>query len=133
MRVRAGLTPEHNSPIAYFDRAKTLHVPLQEALELAQKFCAAEPATVLTKIEAAEREWAEEARRPGEEYIIPLLNKYRAAWALVRQWAGHDAAVAEREAHIVKLERLVWDAIYALQKAKLDSEAARLRRALERK
>src|SRR5882762_4200843 len=133
VRVRAGLAPEHNSPIAYFDRAKTLHVPLDEALELAQKFCAAEPATVLAKIEAAEREWAEEARRPGEEYIIPLLNKYRAAWALVRQWAGYDAAVAEREAHIVKLERLVWDAIYALQKAKLDSEAARLRRALERK
>jgi hypothetical protein len=31
---------------------------------------------------------------------IPLLNKYRAAWALVRQWAGYDAAVAEREAHL---------------------------------
>jgi hypothetical protein len=30
-------------------------------------------------------------------------------------------------------DRLVWDAIYILQKAKLDSEAARLRRALERK
>ena len=52
---------------------------------------------------------------------------------MIRQWAGHDAAVAEREAHIVKLERLVWDAIYALQKAKLDSEAARLRRAMEKK
>ena len=74
-----------------------------------------------------------EGRRRGEEYLIPLLNKYRAAWALIRQWAGHDAAVAEREAHIVKLERLVWDAIYALQKAKLDSEAARLRRAMEKK
>jgi hypothetical protein len=133
VRVRAGLAPEHNSPVAYFDRAKTLHVPFDEAVELARKFCAAEPATVLAKIEATEREWAEEARRPGEEYLIPLLNKYRAAWALVRQWAGHDAAVAEREAHIVKLERLVWDAIYALQKAKLDSEAARLRRAIERK
>jgi hypothetical protein len=133
VRVRAGLAPEHNSMIAYVDRQKALHVPFDEALELAQKFCAAEPAAVLAKIEATEREWSEEGRRRGEEYLIPLLNKYRAAWALVRQWAGHDAAVAEREAHIVKLERLVWDAIYALQKAKLDSEAARLRRAIERK
>jgi hypothetical protein len=31
-----------------------------------------------------------------------------------------------------RLERLVWDAIYALQKAGLDSEAARLRRALHK-
>jgi hypothetical protein len=110
-----------------------LHLPFDEAIKLAEKFCAAEPATVLTKIEATEREWTETARRPGEEYIVPLLNKYRAAWALVRQWAGHDAAIAEREARIVRLERLVWDAIYALQKAKLDSEASRLRRAIERK
>jgi len=52
-------------------------------------------------------------------------------WALIRQWTGQDAAFAQREAEIEKLERLVWDAIYALQKAKLDSEAARLRRAVE--
>ncbi len=61
------------------------------------------------------------------------LNEYRAAWALIRQWAGHDAAVAQREEEIKKLERLVWDAVYALQKAHLDSEATRLRRALERR
>ncbi len=30
--------------------------------------------------------------------------------------AGHDAAAAQREAQIQRLERLVWDAIYALQK-----------------
>ena len=133
VRMRAGVPPGESSPVAYLDRTQTLHVPFDEAIRLAQKFCAAEPGTVLTKIEATEREWAETARRPGEEYIISLLNKYRAAWALVRQWAGHDAAIAEREAHIVKLERLVWDAIYALQQAKLDSEALRLRRAIERK
>jgi hypothetical protein len=40
--------------------------------------------------------------------------------------------VAQREAQIQKLERLVWDAVYALQKAGLDSESARLRRAIER-
>ncbi len=62
--------------------------------------------------------------------MIELLNGYRAAWALIRQWAGYDAAVAAREERIKRLERLVWDAVYALQKAGLDSEAARLRRSL---
>jgi putative hemolysin len=66
-----------------------------------------------------------------DEYIVGLLNEYRASWALIRQWAGLDAAIAQREAEIQKLERLVWDAIYALQKAGLDREAATLRRAIE--
>lgn len=122
----------NNSIIAYTDRQGGLHLPFDEALELARMFCAAEPATVLAGVEATERKWAQEARQPGEEYMVSLLNEYRAAWALIRQWAGHDAAVAQREEQIKRLERLVWDALYALQKAGLDSEAARLRRALER-
>jgi hypothetical protein len=36
--------------------------------------------------------------------------------------------VATLRLRIKKLERFVWDAIYALQKAGFDSEAARLRR-----
>jgi hypothetical protein len=133
VKARAGVASGNDSRIAYKDRSGTIRLPFDEALELARRFCAAEPAAVLVKVEATEREWAQSARRPGEEYIIGLLNEYRAAWALIRQWTGHDAAVAQREAVIERLERLVWDAIYALQKAGLDSESARLRRALERK
>jgi hypothetical protein len=132
VRMRAGMKPGQSSPYAYTDRQGKLQLPFEEALELAQKFCAKEPQAVLTRVEATEREWSRDARTPGEEYIVPLLNEYRAAWALIRQWTGHDPAVAAREAEIQKLERLVWDAIYALQKAGLDSEAARLRRAIER-
>ena len=106
--------------------------PFSAALDLAQKFCAAEPSTVLVDVEATEREGATQASRPGEEYIIPLLNQYRASWAIIRQWTGHDPAVAQREAYIERLQRLVRDAIYALQKAGLDSEAARLRRVLDK-
>ena len=68
---------------------------------------------------------------PGRRDIVPLLNDYRASWALIRQWAGQDAAIAQREAEIQRLERLVWDAVYALQKAGLDKEASKLRRAIE--
>jgi len=86
---------------------------------------------VLVRIEANERGWVQEARRPGGEHLVDLLDEYRAALALIRQWTGYDPAVAQREAEIQKLERLVWDAIYALQKAGLDSDTARPRRAIQ--
>lgn len=49
-----------------------------------------------------------------------------------QQWAGHDAALAQKDAEIQRLERLVRDAIYALQKAGGDNEAGRLRRAIQK-
>ena len=96
-----------------------LHLPNDEALDLGRKFHAGEPSTVLVSVDTTEKQWIREARR-GEDSIIGLLKEYCAAWALVRQWAGHDTAVAPREAEIQRLERLVWDALYALQKAGLD-------------
>lgn len=131
VKLRAGLPSMANFPGSYTSRGGTIHLPFDYALELARKFCAAEPLTVLVSLETTEREWTRKAATPGEEYIVPLLNDYRASWALLRQWAGYDAAVAQREAEIQRLERLVWDAVYALQKAGLDNEAARLRRAIE--
>jgi hypothetical protein len=83
-------------------------------------------------VENTEREWARKARYEGEAYLVPLLNEYRAAWALIRQWTGHDPAIAQREAEIERLERLVWDAIYALQKAGFDKQASKLRQAIEK-
>ena len=131
VKAGAGVDPGNKSLLAYVDQHGEFHLPFDEALDLARKFCAAEPSTVLVRAEATERDWSRKAQ--DEEYIVSLLNEYRAAWALIRQWAGHDAAVAQREAEIQRLERLVWDAVYALQEAGLDSEAARLRRAVERR
>jgi hypothetical protein len=39
----------------------------------------------------------------------------------------------ESEAEIERLERLVWDAVYALQRAGLDKEAAKLRHSIEKR
>jgi hypothetical protein len=55
---------------------------------------------------------ATSASRPGEETSFRSSIEYRASWAIVRQWTGYDLAVAEREAYIERLQRLVWDAIY---------------------
>ncbi len=129
--ARAGLPVDQHSPLSYVARNGDLILPYDEAVAIARKFSAAEPATVLVQCESTEREWSLKASH-GEDYIIKLLNEYRASWALIRQWAGLDAAVAQREAEIQRLERLVWDAVYALQKAGCDSEAARLRKALDK-
>jgi hypothetical protein len=128
--ARAGCSAYEVKRPAYIDRKGVLHLPFDQAFELGRKLCMAEPSTVLIDIEATERKWSISASRPGEEYIIPLLNSYRASWALVRQWAGLDATVAARDEQIRRLERLVWDAIYALQEAGLDSKANKLRRAI---
>jgi len=132
VKERARFDRAKNSPYAYVDRHGTMHVPSAEALEIAKAFCAAEPSAVLVGVETTEREWTQKASQPGDEYIVSLLNEYRASWAIIRQWTGYDAAIAQREAQIQILERLVWDAIYALQKAGADSEAHRLRRAMQR-
>ena len=133
VRERARLDPTKRSPVAYVDRHGQVHVPFDEALELARAFCSVEPVTVLTSVEAAERQASQDASQRGNDhFFVGLLNEYRASAALIRQWTGHDPAIAQREARIEMLERLVWDAIYALQKAGLDSEAHRLRRAIEK-
>lgn len=129
---RAGFDQTKISPHTYIDRLGMVHVPYSEALELAKAFCATEPNTILLNIETTEREWIQKASQPGNNYIVPLLNEYRASWAIIRQWTGYDAAIAQKEAQIERLERLVYDAIYALQKAGLDDAANRIRRALQK-
>jgi hypothetical protein len=131
VRSRAGTVVEQEPWPAYIDRKGDLHLPFDAALDVAKKLCSVEPQTVLVGVETTEREWSHKASR-GEDYIVTLLNQYRASWAIIRQWAGHDAAIAQREEEIKRLERLVWDAIYILQKAGLDSEAAKLRRSIEK-
>ncbi len=131
LRTRVGITGGGESNAAYVDRKGCLRLPFGVALDIAHKFSAAEPSAVLLAVEATEREWTRDAT--SGEYIVGLLNRYRAAWALIRQWAGHEAAIAQKESEIRRLERLVWDALYALQKAGADDEAARLRRAVQGK
>jgi len=133
LRERLGISEDQkHSWVAYTDRSGQFHLPYDEALDLAKAFCAKEPAAVLTSIESSEEEWSQKIQR-GDDYLVSLLNEYRAAHAIIRQWTGHDPAIAAREERISRLERLVYDAIYALEKKGIDDEAKRLRRALERR
>lgn len=129
VRRRAKLESPKDSDFQYVDRHGAVHVPFTEALELAMAFCAAERTTVLTAIEPTEKKWAREASSNANESMGLLLNKYRAAWALIRQWASLDPSAALRS-EIDRLQRLVLDAVYALQRAGLDQTAHRLRQEL---
>jgi hypothetical protein len=133
IKKRANFSSKNISEKSYVDRFGKVHIPYAEALELAKAICASEPNTVLMNVESTEREWVQKTSQPGNEYILPLLNEYRASWAIIRQWTGYDAAISQKEAQIQHLERLVLDAIYALQKAGLDDEANRFRRAMQKK
>jgi len=84
---RLGIPNWQPPPIGYTDRRGNLRLPFDIALELAQKFCEAEPSAVLVRVETTERKWTYDALHDAD-HLVPLLNQYRAAWALLRQWAG---------------------------------------------
>src|SRR5438034_1089242 len=65
VKDRARLVPTRRSPVAYVDRHGQVHVPFDEALELARAFCAVEPVTVLTSVEATERRASQDANSVG--------------------------------------------------------------------
>lgn len=129
--ARAGIDPPDH-PVGYQDRHGRYHLPWDCALALAEAFARNEPSTVLDPIDAQEQEWATEASEPGQHYLIDLLTEYRSVWAIIRQWAGHDAAVAAREARIRDLERLLTSVMWDLRRPDPDCEqiAARIHRAL---
>lgn len=134
LRVRAKLSEDElgpTTPHSYIERSGRLRLPYECALNFARAFCRQEPAGVLARIEAGERDYSLSVAKPDNAFLIPLLNDFRASCALVRQWCGLDAAIAAREQRISDLEKLVWDAVYILQKAGLDLEAGKLRRRLD--
>lgn len=131
--TRVGIDPPSH-PTGYKDRHGREHLPFSCALTLAEAFAAAEPRTVLDSVDADEREWSLQLREPGSSHLSRLLSEYRAAWALVRQWAGHDVAVAVREERITELERLLTQVQWDLRRPSVDLErvADRIERALRR-
>ena len=129
--ARAGTDPPTHHT-GYKDRHGQHYLPFECALSLAQAFAAAEPRTVLDHVDIQERDAALKAREPGGSYMSGLLSEWRASWALVRQWASHDVAVAAREERILELERLLTQTMWDLRRPGADPQkvANRIDRAL---
>lgn len=129
--ARAGIeAPAH--VYGYKDRQGTHHLPFECALTLARALAMHEPKTVLTHIEVKERQYETELGEPGRAYLLDLVNRWRASWALVRQWAGLDAAIAARDAEIKDLRDLMNRTVWEFRRDDVDPQrvAARLDRAL---
>jgi hypothetical protein len=131
---RSGGVKASDDAFGFKDRRGRQHEPFSVALQIATAFAAAEPATVLLAIEADEQQLEMEIGRPGGGHLIGLHNMRRAENALVRQWAGHDQAIARREAQLKELRDLVWRTIWDLRRPEADPEriASQLERALGR-
>lgn len=117
---------------AFLDRDGTVRVPFDVALELARAFARVEPQTVLWEVDTVERKYEWEARELGNENLVPILNCLWACWALCRQWAGFDEAIAQREREIERLRRILEDLRYNLRRSGRDELAAKLDRKLKR-
>ena len=85
---------------------------------------------MLLAVETEQRRYELEARELGNSHLVPLVNRWRAGWALCRQWAGFDEALAEREAEVERLTGIIADLRYELRRAGEDQLAEKLDRKL---
>lgn len=108
-----------------------LHLPFDTAVTLARAFAAAEPQTVLLEVETSEHRYELEARELGNSHLVPLVQRWRAGWALCRQWAGFDEQLAQRDREIERLRRIITDTGYELRRSGHDEVAAKLERRLK--
>jgi hypothetical protein len=53
------------------------------------------------------REYETKMREPGSSHLEPLVNRWRAGWALARQWAGQDEALAAKDREIERLRVII--------------------------
>jgi hypothetical protein len=107
---------------SYTDRYGKCHHSWNKALELAKAFAAAEPHTVLLHIDIKERNLEIEAAEPGYSYLLSLLEEYRAAWAIVRQWASFDADKQRLHEEIKRLRDLLDQTVWKLRTSKDEPE-----------
>jgi hypothetical protein len=117
-----------DEPLAFTDRRGDRHHTFDIALAIARAFASVEPRSVLDQIDLDERRYETELREPGGAHLLHLVQRWRATWALCRQWAGFDEAIAQRDAEIQRLRRIIDDLRWELRHAGQDDLAAKLDR-----
>ena len=130
---RAGQEPD-GLGVAFEHEGEFLS-PFHTGMEIAQAFAAAEPGTVHQHLDLQQRRWEAEMNEPGHAHLASLVNRWRAGWALARQWAGQVAALQAKDEEIRHLRevisRHVWDLRFAYpDDAELQRKTARLERAV---
>jgi hypothetical protein len=124
--VRRAKLTDWEPSTSYVDRAGMSHIDFRAALQLAKAFAAAEPATVILRVETEERQYTARVREPGESYLLDRVEEWRSAWALCREWAGVNSALAEKDHEIERLRRILDDVRWEARRQGLDELARKI-------
>ncbi len=127
---RASIARPGFVPPAYLDSRGLVRFPFEVAMMVAKGFAAAEPSTALLHVDTEERQRTLEVRQESSAFLLALLERDRAGWALVRQWAGFDQAIAEREKEISRLQKILNESVWELRSSGHDDHAANIERKL---
>ena len=127
--TRAGLRVNELDGMSHTDRHGQTWMTSRGGLRLAQGFAAAEPDVVQLFIESEEAEL--KARGYADRFHHDCLSQQRPAFALARQWAGHEAEVEQLRTEVQRLGTLIEGAAIDLAKAGATRQANALRRRLK--
>jgi hypothetical protein len=137
MRTNLDWDPLALDPLAFVDRCGSLQLPFRAALKLAQAFAHAEPDSVALTLAAEQHRWEEDCRVDLSESTTELVNRWRAGWALARQWtmAGQDMqqetlALDELRRRVEATFATIWTRIGRIDDERL-AEICRLRELVE--
>lgn len=134
LKERAGYNRQ--SPfVAHTDSTGLVNLPFDVAEDIAKGLCKAEPEQILLDLDIVEQKWAREITQGQDQYgaTLETLREFRGAWALIRQWAGSDVAIAQRERRIRWLEDLFFQALKAMRISRAaPKEADRLQAEFEK-
>jgi hypothetical protein len=131
--ARAGLAgdPAELHPLGFVDRHGQVHLPTVAAEVLARAFAEAEPESVTMYLEDEEAEMRAKGYAPGDRFYHDYLRGQRPGFAVARQWAGFDQELESLQREMARLRDLVLRAVRELEAAGAETEAWKLRSALE--
>lgn len=111
-RARLDSEPLNLDPFSFIDRHGVLNLTFEGCLKVAQAFARAEPDTVLTHIDADERDYMERYRdRP---YMVQEHAKDKAANQLAREWTEAPESARRLNLEFDELRREACSAIEKL-------------------
>ena len=118
---------------SFTDRRGELYLPDEKLVTLAVAFAKVEPESVVLHLDNEEQTYLHEGYRYGERYCHDELLRQRPAWTLARCWAATAEGRDPLREELARMNRLLYQALAALDEAGGTRTAARIRSAWEGK
>lgn len=118
---------------SFIDRRGVLYLPDEKLVTLAICFAKAEPESVVLHLDNEEQTYLREGYFYGERYPHDELLKRKPIWTLARSWAASAEGRDPLREELARMNRLLYQALAALDEAGGTRTATRLRHAWEGK